>query len=155
MKEFFDTSVLVAAFRREHVHHVPSLKRFAAAEKRHSACGLHSLAEVFSVMTTLPVKPMIPPEQALLFVEEIRNRLTLVSLERRLRRFHRRPRLRFFTLGLRRQMQSPGRLHLESQALPVPRPRPCSSHPNPLTRTRSPMDHQLVLYFLQLSTLNF
>src|SRR6266851_5341895 len=80
MKEFFDTSVLVAAFRRDHVHHVPSLKRFAAAEKRHSACGLHSLAEVFSVMTTLPVKPMIPPEQALLFVEEIRNRLTLVSL---------------------------------------------------------------------------
>ena len=80
MKEFFDTSVLVAAFRREHVHHVPSLKRFAAAEKRHSACGLHSLAEVFSVMTTLPVKPMIPPEQALLFVEEVPNRLTLVSL---------------------------------------------------------------------------
>ena len=80
MKEFFDTSVLVAAFRREHVHHVSSLKRFATAEKRHSACGLHSLAEVFSVMTTLPVKPMIPPEQALLFVEEVRNRLTLVSL---------------------------------------------------------------------------
>ena len=80
MKEFFDTSVLVAAFRREHVHHVPSLKRFATAEKRHSACSLHSLAEVFSVMTTLPVKPMIPPEQALLFVEEVRNRLTLVSL---------------------------------------------------------------------------
>src|SRR5260370_14522483 len=80
MKEFFDTSVLVAAFRREHVHHVPSLKRFAAAEKRHSACGLHSLAEVFSVMTTLPVKPMIPPEQALLFLDEVPNRLTLVSL---------------------------------------------------------------------------
>src|SRR5260370_17771718 len=31
-------------------------------------------------MTTLPVKPMIPPEQALLFVEEVRHRLTLVSL---------------------------------------------------------------------------
>jgi len=80
MKEFFDTSVLVAAFRGGHVHHEPSLKRFAAAERRHSACGIHSLAEVFSVMTTLPFKPMIPPEQALLFVEEVRNRLTLVSL---------------------------------------------------------------------------
>jgi predicted nucleic acid-binding protein len=80
MKEFFDTSVLVAAFWGGHVHHVPSLKRFAAAEKRHSASGIHSLAEVYAVMTTLPVKPMIPPEQALLFVEEIRNRLTLVSL---------------------------------------------------------------------------
>jgi len=80
MKEFFDTSVLVAAFRSEHVHHVPSLKRFAAADKELSACGIHSLAEVYSVMTALPVKPMIPPEQALLFVEEVRNRLTLVSL---------------------------------------------------------------------------
>jgi predicted nucleic acid-binding protein len=80
MKEFFDTSVLVAAFRGGHVHHDPSLKRFAAAEKRHSACGIHSVAEVYAVMTALPVKPMIPPEQALLFVEEVRHRLTLVSL---------------------------------------------------------------------------
>ena len=80
MKEFFDTSVLVAAFWGGHAHHGPSLKRFAAAERRHSACGIHSLAEVYAVMTTLPVKPMIPPEQALLFVEEIRSRLTLVSL---------------------------------------------------------------------------
>src|SRR6266478_6539597 len=80
MKEFFDTSVLVPAFRREHVHHVPSLKRLAAAGKRPFACGLPSLSEVFFGLTTLPVKPMIPPEQALLFVEEVRHRLTLVSL---------------------------------------------------------------------------
>src|SRR5260370_16462932 len=80
MKEFFHTSVLVASFWRGHLHHVPSLKRSAAAEKRSSACGIHSLAEVYSVMTAVPVKPMIPPEQALLFVEEVRNRLTLVSL---------------------------------------------------------------------------
>jgi predicted nucleic acid-binding protein len=80
MKEFFDTSVLIAAFHGGHVHHLPSLKRFAAAEKKHSACGIHSLAEVYAVMTVLPVKPMIPPEQALLFVEEVHDRLTLVSL---------------------------------------------------------------------------
>src|SRR5260370_767697 len=80
MNEFFDTSVLVAAFWGGHVHHPPSVKRFAAAEKRHSACGIHSLAEVYSVMTALPVKPMVPPEQVLLFVEEVRDRLTLVSL---------------------------------------------------------------------------
>ena len=80
MKEFFDTSVLVAAFRSEHVHHMLSLKRFAAAEKKHSACGTHSLAEVYSVMSSMPVRPMIPSEQALLFIEEIRKRLTLISL---------------------------------------------------------------------------
>lgn len=80
MKEFFDTSVLVAAFWGGHVHHSSSIKRFAAAEKGRSACGIHSLAEVYSVMTALPVKPMIPPEQALLFVGEVRDRLTLISL---------------------------------------------------------------------------
>lgn len=80
MTEFFDTSVLVAAFCHGHVHHSPSFKRFSAAEKKNSACGVHSLAEVYAVMTALPVKPMIPAEQALLFVEEVRDRLTLISL---------------------------------------------------------------------------
>lgn len=80
MREFFDTSVLVAAFWSGHVHHAPSIKRLAAADKKNSACGIHSLAEVYAVMTALPVKPMVPPEQALLFVEEVRHRLTLVSL---------------------------------------------------------------------------
>ena len=80
MREFFDTSVLVAAFREEHVHHAPSFSRFAAATKSQSACGIHSLAEVYAVMTALPVRPMIPPEQALLFVGEVRERLTVVTL---------------------------------------------------------------------------
>ncbi len=80
MKEFFDTSVLVAAFWGGHVHHPSSVKRFAASERNHSFGGTHSLAEVYAVMTTLPVKPMIPPEQALLFIEEVRSRLNLVSL---------------------------------------------------------------------------
>jgi len=80
MKEFFDTSVLVAAFWGGHAHHNTSISRLGTANKKQSACGVHSLAEVYAVMTALPVKPMIPPEQALLFVEEVRKRLTLVSL---------------------------------------------------------------------------
>lgn len=80
MKAFFDTSVLVAAFWGGHVHHQPSVKLLGAANKKQFACGIHSMAEVYAVMTALPVKPMIPPEQALLFVEEIRDRLALVSL---------------------------------------------------------------------------
>jgi predicted nucleic acid-binding protein len=32
------------------------------------------------VMSALPVIPAIPPEQAVLFVEEIRQRMTLISL---------------------------------------------------------------------------
>ena len=81
MRQFLDTSVFVAAFWGAHVHHEPSLKLFASAAKKDSACGAHSLAEVFAVMTTLPAKPVIPPEQAMLFIEDIRRRTTLVSLD--------------------------------------------------------------------------
>lgn len=80
MMEFFDTSVLVAAFRGGHANHDVSLKCFAAAEKKHAACAVHSLAEVYAVMTSLAVKPLIPPEQALLFVGEVWARLTPISL---------------------------------------------------------------------------
>ena len=81
MKEFLDTSVLIAAFWGGHVQHAPSIKLLASADKKRSACGIHTLAEVYAVMTALPVKPAIPPEQVMLFVEEIRKRLTMVSLD--------------------------------------------------------------------------
>ena len=80
MKEFFDTSVLIGAFWRGHPHHQASLKLLSAANKRKSACAMHTLAEVYATMTALPVKDVIPPDQALLFVQEVRDRLTLVTL---------------------------------------------------------------------------
>jgi len=80
MKEFFDTSVLVAAFWRGHADHESSLKLVAAANKRKSFCALHTLAEVYASMTALPVRAVIPPDQALLFVQEVRERLTVVTL---------------------------------------------------------------------------
>jgi predicted nucleic acid-binding protein len=81
LKAFFDTSVLVAAFWRDHEEHAASLRIFAAARKSNSACSIHSLAEVYSTMSRLPVKPPVPSEQALLFVQEVRARLRLISLE--------------------------------------------------------------------------
>lgn len=80
MKEFFDTSVLVAAFWNAHPGHDASNRLVSGAKKKTSACALHSLAEVYAVMTALPVKDAIVPEQALLFVEEVRARFTIVSL---------------------------------------------------------------------------
>jgi predicted nucleic acid-binding protein len=80
LKEFFDTSVLMAAFWGGHVHHGASIKRFAAASKQNSACAAHSVAEVYAGMTALPVRPPIPPEQAWLFIEEMQRRLTFVAL---------------------------------------------------------------------------
>lgn len=81
MREFFDTSVLIAAFWGGHANHEASIQQFAKAEKKHCSCAAHTLAEVYATMTALPVKPLIPPEQVLLFVEEVRKRLSLVSLE--------------------------------------------------------------------------
>jgi predicted nucleic acid-binding protein len=81
MKEFFDTSVLIAAFWRGHPDHPSSLKRVSAARPQKSFCSLHTLAEVYAAMTALPVKEVIPPEQALLFVQEVRDRFTVVGLD--------------------------------------------------------------------------
>ena len=81
MKEFFDTSVLVAAFWGGHTNHSASIKLLAAARKKQSACSMHTLAEVYATMTALPVKPVLPPEQVMLFVQEVRDRLTIVSLD--------------------------------------------------------------------------
>jgi predicted nucleic acid-binding protein len=80
MREFFDTSVLIAAFWGGHAGHEASLKLLSAANRNHSACSTHTLEEVYAVMTALPVKPMIPPEQGFLFAEEIQKRLSLISL---------------------------------------------------------------------------
>lgn len=80
MTAFFDSSVLVAAFYKAHVHHEVSLKAIATASKKTASCAAHTLAEVYLVMTRLPVRPRISPEQGLLFVESIRERFSIVAL---------------------------------------------------------------------------
>jgi predicted nucleic acid-binding protein len=80
MPEFFDTSVLVAAFWSGHPCHEASVRLFGKANPKRSAASVHTLAEVYSVMTALPVKPALPPEVVMLFVREVRERLTLVTL---------------------------------------------------------------------------
>jgi len=81
MREFFDTSVLVAAFWGGHRDHEVSVKLLGAANKTRSACAAHSIVEVYAVMTALPVRPAIPPEQVLLFVQAMRERLAVVILD--------------------------------------------------------------------------
>jgi predicted nucleic acid-binding protein len=81
MKEFFDTSVLIASFWGGHPDHPASLKLFAGASKKKSSCGLHTLAEVYAGMTSLPVRQPVSTDQALLFVQEVRQRCTIVMLD--------------------------------------------------------------------------
>ena len=81
MKYFFDTSVLVAAVSARHVHHTPSQAAYLAAEKNTASCAAHSLAEVYAVLTRLPGKQRMSCDQALLFIDDIRERFTTIALD--------------------------------------------------------------------------
>ena len=83
MKAFLDTSVLVAAFYGDHEHHVPSLDLFLRFGRNRACCGTHSLAEVYATLTGMPGKWCVGGDAALLFLSDIREKLTLVSLNER------------------------------------------------------------------------
>src|SRR5271154_577803 len=80
MKAFFDTSVLVPVFYGDHVHHRASLELFIKFDKSTGCCGAHSLAEVYSTLTRMPGKHRISAEQAMLFISNVRERLSIVAL---------------------------------------------------------------------------
>jgi predicted nucleic acid-binding protein len=80
MKGFFDTSVLVPLFYRDHVHHGPSQDLFIQFDQSTGCCGAHSLAEVYATLTRMPGKRRISGEQAMLFIGNIRERLSMVAL---------------------------------------------------------------------------
>ena len=80
MKAFLDTSVLVPVALGDHEHHEACLDLFIRYPKADSCCAAHSLAEVYSVLTKLPGKHRIAPDQAMLFVTNLRERPIVVSL---------------------------------------------------------------------------
>lgn len=83
MTWFFDTSVLIPVFMEDHQHHEASMAAFLAADKRLAACAAHTLAELYSVLTRLPGKHRLSPDQVSLFVQEIEDRLSVITLESR------------------------------------------------------------------------
>ena len=64
----------------DHEHHERSLQAFADADKTRDCCAAHSLAEFYSTMTRLPGRHRLSGEQVLLFIENIRERLALITL---------------------------------------------------------------------------
>ncbi len=72
---------MVAAFWADHADHEGSLKILAAANPTNTSCSVHSLAELYATLTKLPVRPAIPPEQAILFIEDLPKHLTLIRLD--------------------------------------------------------------------------
>ena len=80
MKRFFDTSVLIPAFYKFHIHHVPSARVFLESSKETSFCALRTLGEVYAVLTGLPVRPRITGPDAIAIVQQILDRLTVIAL---------------------------------------------------------------------------
>jgi predicted nucleic acid-binding protein len=78
---FLDSSVLVPVFLADHEHHPRSLALFLKFDKRQVSCAAHSLAEIYSTVTRLPGKFRVSAAQAMLFLKEVRDRLTLVALD--------------------------------------------------------------------------
>lgn len=81
MKAFFDTSVLVAAALGDHERHEASLDAFLRFGKRQACCAAHSLVEVYATLTRMPGKYRVSGDQAVLFLEDVRQRLTIVALD--------------------------------------------------------------------------
>jgi len=81
VKAFLDTSVLVATFYDGHEHHKASFELFVNQEKERGCAAAHTLAEVYSVLTGMPGKGRASGDEALLFLGNIRDRPTIVSLD--------------------------------------------------------------------------
>jgi len=72
MKLLFDTSSLVAAFVHAHPAH-PAAWEWLQQTLEGAHQGLvaaHTLAELYAVLTRLPLRPPIPPSTALQLIEE-------------------------------------------------------------------------------------
>jgi predicted nucleic acid-binding protein len=83
VKAFLDTSVLVATFYADHEHHPPSIDLFLRFGKNDACCSAHSIAEVYATLTRMPGKRRVSGDEAVLFLGDIRERLTLVALTER------------------------------------------------------------------------
>ena len=80
MRVLLDTSVLVAAMVEAHPAHQRALhwlKRVTHGAD-HGLVAAHSLAEVYSILTTLPVLPRISPSDALQLIK--RNILAVLQV---------------------------------------------------------------------------
>ena len=72
MKVLLDTSVLVAALVESHPNHVQALPWVQRAKRTEieGVIAAHSLAELYAVLTSLPVRPRILPETAWRLIQE-------------------------------------------------------------------------------------
>ncbi len=72
MKIFFDTSVLVASAVRSHEHHSRALHAVERVANKMDlgVISVHTLGELYAVLTRLPISPAIQPGEAVKIVRE-------------------------------------------------------------------------------------
>jgi predicted nucleic acid-binding protein len=81
VKPFLDTSVLFPVFLADHPHHSDSLRLYKRCTPEVAFCASHSLAEVYSTLTRIPPPHRVSPDQAVEFLDSIRSRFSLISLD--------------------------------------------------------------------------
>jgi predicted nucleic acid-binding protein len=77
---FVDTSVVVAASTALDRRHDACVDVLAAADKRGGCCSIHSLAELFNVLSGRPLPMRLSPLDAAKVVEHTEQRLKTISL---------------------------------------------------------------------------
>jgi len=85
MRVLLDTSVLVAAMVEAHPDHARALPWLQRAKRKEvtAIVACHSLAELYSVLTTLPVHPRISPSMAWHLIQEnILGALEVIALSK-------------------------------------------------------------------------
>lgn len=80
MKAFLDSSVLIATFYGDHENHIASKDLFLRFSKKEIGCAAHSLAELYAVLTGMPGKNRVSGDEALLFLDDVQERLSIISL---------------------------------------------------------------------------
>lgn len=80
MNAFVDMSVLIAAFYPDHDHHERSMELILRHTKLEIGCAAHTLAEVYAGLTAMPGKKRMSGDEALLYLQSLRERLTVIAL---------------------------------------------------------------------------
>ncbi len=62
-----------------HRAHKECTSAFHRAREEAAFCAVHTLAETYSVVTRLPVRPASSSEQGLLFLDSLADRVTTVA----------------------------------------------------------------------------
>jgi predicted nucleic acid-binding protein len=80
VKAFVDTNVLVSAFHTDLARHEASLTLLEKYPQTQICCSAHSMAELYSTLTRMPPPRRARPEEAMLFLADIKSRLTAIAL---------------------------------------------------------------------------